>query len=57
MATTFRANTDLHPKDVLTGVTLEQSPLRHLSLEQVRAHGHLTTGHICTKALANAAKG
>lgn len=53
----LRANTDLDSKDVLTGVALEQGPLRHLSLQEVRAHGHLTAGHIRTKALADAAKG
>lgn len=56
-ATSSRANTNLHPEYVLTGMAFEQSPLRHLSLEQVCAHGHLTAGHIRAEALANTAKG
>lgn len=44
--------THLHPKNVLSVVPFEESPLRGLALKQVCAHSHLSTGDICPKAFA-----
>lgn len=43
----------LHSKDILSVVSLEQSPLRRLTLQQVRAHGHLSTRYISSKTFTH----
>lgn len=36
---------------------LQEGPLRLLALQQVCAHGHLSTGNVCSKVLAHTTEG
>lgn len=44
----------LNAEQVFSGVSLEQSPFRRLTLQQVGAHGHLSTRDVGSEALAHA---
>lgn len=49
----FKASqTNLHSEEVLALVSLEKRPFWRLALQQVGAHGHLTTRDVGTKAFA-----
>ena len=44
---------NLHAKDILTRVSLQESPLGCIALQQRRPKSHLSTGDVGAKALAH----